>query len=52
MEQALNFKKEHTSTPHYILVGGKFDGLVERQGMRVPFLYPFGLGPDLAIIEK
>jgi len=37
-----------------MLAGGKFDGFVEREGIRVPFLYMslFGLGPNLAIIQK
>ncbi len=52
-ERALKFKEEHTSSPHYILAGGKFDGVVEREGKQVPFLYTlrFGMGPNLALIE-
>jgi hypothetical protein len=53
IEQALKFKTEHTASPHYILVGGNFAGVVEREGIRVPFLYAlrFGLGPNLAVME-
>ena len=54
IEQARQFRSEHTASPHYMLAGGKFAGIVEREGRRVPFLYMyrFGLGPDLAIIQK
>ena len=54
IERALKFKEEHTSSPHYILVGGKFDGVVEREGRQVPFLYTlrFGMGPKLAVMKE
>ena len=54
MERAKELQREHTATQHYMLVGGKFDGFVQRKGVRVPFLYTyrFSLGPDLAVIEK
>lgn len=54
IEQARNFQTEHTATQHFMLAGGKLSGFVDRDGKRVPFLYTyrFGLGPDLAIIEK
>ena len=54
MAQAMKFKKEHTSSPHYVLAGGTLDSLVEREGKKIPFLYVLrsGWGPDLAkIIE-
>jgi len=53
-EQAMKFKREHTESPHYMLVGGTFAGFVERNGRRVPFLYSlrFGLGPNLAVVVK
>ena len=53
-EQAMKFKREHTESPHYMLVGGTFSGVVERSGRQVPFLYTlrFGLGPNLAVIVK
>lgn len=54
MEQAMKFKKEHTDSPHYILVEDKFAGFEEIEGMKVPslYVYRFGMGPDLAeIIE-
>ncbi len=53
IEQALKFKKEHTASPHYALVGGKFDAVIEREGRPIPFLYTlrFGMGPNLAVIE-
>jgi hypothetical protein len=54
LEKAKELQKEHLATPQYMLAGGKFDGFVQRKGMRVPFLYTyrFSLGPNLAIIEK
>ena len=54
IDRAKKFQRDHTAKPHYMLAGGKLAGFVERQGRRVPFLYTyrFGLGPDLAIIEK
>ena len=53
-EQAMKFKREHTESPHYMLVGGTFAGFVERNGRQVPFLYTlrFGLGPNLAVVVK
>jgi len=53
-EQAMKFKREHTKSPHYMLVGGTFAGFVERNDRQVPFLYTirFGLGPNLAVIVK
>jgi hypothetical protein len=53
-EQALKFKSEQTSTAHYILVAGKFDGFVEREGRRIPFLYSlrFDLGRNLAVMTE
>lgn len=54
MEEAMNFKHEHTATPHYMLAGGKLDAIVEREGIQVPFLHTlkFGLGPNLAVVEQ
>jgi hypothetical protein len=54
MDQAIKFKKEHTESPHYMLVGGTFAGFVERNGRQVPFLNTlrFGLGPKLAVMVK
>jgi hypothetical protein len=53
-EQAMKFKREHTESPHYMLVGGTFAGYVERNGRQIPFLYTlrFGLGPKLAVVVK
>jgi hypothetical protein len=42
-EQAMKFKREHTESPHYMLVGGTFAGIVERNGRQIPFLYTLHL---------
>lgn len=54
MDQAMKFKREHTESPHYMLVGGTFLGFVDRGGRQVPFLYAlrFVLGPNLAKVLK
>ncbi|MBN1380677.1 MAG: hypothetical protein JXA41_03270 [Deltaproteobacteria bacterium] len=54
MERALKFKQQHTSSPHYVVAGGTFYSIIERNNRKVPFLYTllFGMGPDVAkIIE-
>ena len=54
MEDANRFKSEHTATPHYMLVGGRFLGFIQREGKQVPFLYVlrFGIGPRLAVFQE
>lgn len=54
MEQAMRFEREHTESPHYMLVGGTFAGFVGRNGREVPFLHTlrFGLGPNLTMVLK
>ena len=54
LERALEFKKQHTSSPHFVLAGGTLYSIIERKGHKVPFIYTlrFGMGPELAkIIE-
>lgn len=50
LERALEFKQQHTASPHYVLAGGTFYSIIEKKGRKVPFLYTlgFGMGPDLA----
>ena len=54
LEQALKFKQQHTSSPHYVLACGTLYSIIERKGQKVPFIYTlrFGMGPDLAKIVK
>jgi len=52
LKQAERFQKEHTLTPHYMLAGGIFLGIAQREGRKVPLLrvLRFGLGRDLAVL--
>ncbi len=53
-EQGVKFKAMHTASPHYILVGGKYSDVVEREGKQLPFLYALrlSLGPNLSVMEE
>jgi hypothetical protein len=49
MEQAMKFKAEHTRIPHYLLAGGTFSSVLDRQGSKIPFLQTsrMAMGPKL-----
>jgi hypothetical protein len=50
LEEARQFQREHTTSPHYLVAGGTFQSFVENHGQKVPFLKTIrmGLGPKLA----
>lgn len=52
VERAMQFKANHTGLRHYLLVGGKFAGLVDRDGRRVPVLSTLRLdiAANLAVV--